>query len=269
MERTAVDYTRNDTGTATLARAVPKVDTNTEGTQQWDLDLVSGVAEDDAQHVAPALPQVGEYLARARDGKGSAQITIKPTTRDVRVNLHATDEEGSAVLLEASAEIRHLRMHLTEKAQRYVARLRVYGLTPEQGAALVRNLGQPLRVHVSQAQQEFQFEGPALGSLVGGEHQGNKVFGILQQRTDAGLVIDDFGVVYTVPKVESAIELSDGWQEYARQYGKDVRDAGRDPTWRDLILALGSVGDGATLDAEVVAWAVEQHLPPEAGSGSG
>ena len=100
--RTAVNYTINDTGVATLTHAMPKVDATTEGAQQWDLDLASGVVESDAEHVAPALPQVGEYLARARDGRGSAQLTVKPTDRDVRVSLHTSD--GDAVLLNVAAE---------------------------------------------------------------------------------------------------------------------------------------------------------------------
>lgn len=266
MDRTAVNYTTADTGTATLTRAVPRVDATTQGTQQWDLDLTSGVVEADAEHVAPALPQVTEYLARARDGQGSAQVTVKPTQRDLRLQLY--DSDGGAVLLEASAEIRHLRMHLTEKAQTYTARLRVYGLTPEQGAALVRQLGQPLQVHAAPLQQAFEFDGPALGSLVTGDNSGEDVYGILTRRTDAGLVIDNFGLVHTVPTTKAAIVLAEGWEAKAEQYAQAVRDGGGAPTWRSVIAALAAVGDGTTLDDAVVEQALAYHLPPEAGAGS-
>ena len=261
---TIVNFTANDKGTATLTRAMPRVDANTEGTHQWDIDLVAGVDEAGADHVAPALPQVGEYLARARDGQGSAQITIKPTSRDLRLTLHTSD--GTEVAKDVAAEIRHLRMHLTEKAQNYVARLRLHGLEPAVGAALVSSLGKPLQVTAEPTQQALDFDGVPLGSLVTARTEnGTDVFGLLLKRTTAGLVVDNFGVLYTVSRVNAAITLADGWPPFAEGYEDNANRAGTTPDWRDLVTALAAVGDGTTLDQAVVDNAL--GIPPEAVNG--
>ena len=108
MERTIVNFSATDHGTGTLAKAVPRVDPNTEGTQQWDIDFVFGVDEVQARHVEPALPSSSSYLATARDGKGSATITIKPTQRDIRLSLSTTDGESDTVMDDVAAEIRQI-----------------------------------------------------------------------------------------------------------------------------------------------------------------
>ena len=79
VERTIMNFATADQGIGTLAKAVPRVDPNTDGTQQWDIDAVFGVDEVQADHVAGALPGAGEHLARAaqrahdrRRARGSA-----------------------------------------------------------------------------------------------------------------------------------------------------------------------------------------------------
>ena len=68
------------------------------------------------------MPKAAEHLARARSGKAATTITIKPGDRDVLLTLQ--DGLGDPVLLAVPAEVRQVRLTLTDKAQAYVARVR-------------------------------------------------------------------------------------------------------------------------------------------------
>jgi hypothetical protein len=266
MERTIVNFTVADSGTGTLARAVPRVDPNTEGTHQWDIDAVFFVDEVQAAHVDGALPQASEYLARARDKKGSATITIKPAQRDVRLSLTTTTtDDPQLVLGDVAAEIRHIKLAVTEKAQAYTARLRLYGLTPDQGAGLLACLGQPVEFQVQPAQLSLDLGDSApLGAVVSGSDGANDVFGVLQQRRGEQYIVDDFGVLHTVGAINAALDLGDIDLGVADRYAQQVRDAGGAPSWRALVAAMGATGLH-TLDDEVMLAAVAMHLPPEPG----
>jgi len=265
MERTIVNFTVADKGIGTLARAVPRVDPNSEGAQQWDVDAVFGVDEVQADHVDGALPQAGEYLARARDGKASATITIKPSQRDVRLTMRTTGDDPQPVLQDTAAEIRHLKLALTEKAQAYTARLRLYGLTPDQGAALLRCLGKPVELQVEPLQLDMDFGTDApLGAVVSGHDGMDDVFGVLKQKRGAQYVLDDFGVLHTIGGITAALDLGDGAAPQAATFAQRVRDNGGDPSWRTLVAAMGAAGADSLTDA-VIDHAVSMHLPPEAG----
>jgi hypothetical protein len=267
MERTIVDFTATDQGTGTLARAVPRVDPAADGAQQWDIDLVFAVDEVQADHVEGALPQAGEYLARARDGKGSATITIKPTDRDVRLTLRDTD--GEVVLEDVAAEVRQIKMALTEKAQAYTARLRLYGMRPDQGAQLLAYLGGALQLHTQPAQLSMDFGTDApLGALVTGSDGMEDVFGVLYQKRGESYVIDDFGVLHTVGELTASIPLGPDGQDVAQRYADQVRADDGSPTWRDLVAAMAATGCDRMTD-EVVEHALHLRLPPEAGVAHG
>lgn len=263
MASNIVNFAAADNGTGSLVRAVPKVDPNSEGAHQWDIDLVFGVDEEAAEHVAGGLPGVNDHLASAKDGQGSAQITIKPTTRDIRLTLMRGD---LIVAEDVAAEIRHLRMHLTKKAQNYVARLRLHGIPNEVSAQLVAALGKPVQVHVTPSQLSMDFAAK-LGQVVSANVDGEDIFGVLRKRTKDGMVIDNFGLIHTVDKITAAIQLEGDWELAAKVYAKSVKNAGGAPTWRDLISALAEVGDGATVTSAVVGHALKQYdLPAEAGA---
>lgn len=260
MERTIVDFTAVDAGKATLTRAVPKADATTEGTIQWDIDLVSGVDEVQAGHMAGPMPNAMELYARARDGKASATVTIRPTARDIRLTLVGDDGD---VLKDVRAEIRHLKMTLTEKAQVSVARLRLFGLTTEQSAGLLAYLGKPMGVASVPIQQSFDFATVEIGSVVTANDGINDLYGVLTQRHDDHLVIDDFGVLHTVTALNAVVVLADGWQDHAGTYQNAVDEVKGAPSWRYLMSALAEVGVDNTLDEAVTTKALEYHLPIE------
>lgn len=266
-----VNFAAKDSGIGSLAKAVPRVDPNTEGTQQWDIDIAFGVDEVQAKHVEPALPSSSSYLATARDGKGSATITIKPTQRDIRLTLASTDGDSDVLMDDVAAEIRQIKLTLTEKAQSYVARLRVYGLSPESGARVLSHLGKPVTLYVDQIQLELDYGISApIGSVVTGSNGMEDVYGILAQKRGDQFIIDDFGVLHTVDAINASIMISASDLSKAEtEYANSTRMQGFAPSWKHLMNGLGvhGVDDGIT-DA-VIAFAIEWHLPPEVGTSNG
>ena len=132
-------------------------------------------------------------------------------------------------------------------------------------SSLLAALGENVAIQASPAQQSFEFDSTAIGTLVSATVDGVDVFGILRKETAKGMVIDNFGLLHTATKINAAIQLDGDWELGAKVYAKGM--AGGVPTWRDLIEALAHVGDGTTLDRAVVDYALDQYgLPEEAGA---
>jgi hypothetical protein len=262
-----VDFTREDRGTGDLVRAVPRVDPLDSTRQAWDLDIAFTVDDGEAEQVEGVVPQVGEHLARARSGKAATSITIKPGDRDVLLTLQ--DGLGDPVLLAVPAEVRQVRLTLTDKAQAYVARVRVQGLNPEQGAGLLAMLGGAVGVYVQPAQMELTFDEPAkLGTVVSGSDGHKDVFGLLVNRKGDSYVIEDFDVLHTVPHLSANIDLDEREHEHVAAYVAEVRAMNAAPSWRCIVQALAEDG-GGRVTAKVAKLAASYHLPPEAGAAHG
>jgi len=241
-----------------------------EGAQQWDIDFSFGIDEVQAEHVGAALPSSTAYLASARDGKGSASITVKPTQRDIRLTLSTTDGESDTIVDDVAAEIRQVKFMVTEKAQSYVAKIRIYGLTPEDGAMILANLGNPVSVFVDQMQIEMEFDGAPIGAVVTGSNGLEDVYGVLTQKRGDKYVIDDFGLLHTVDSVGASINL--GPADIARalsDYADVSRGQGMTPSWKYIIQALGVCGIDDGVSDEVIKNAFGWQLPPEAGTVNG
>lgn len=262
-----VDFTREDRGTGDLVRALPRVDPLDDTRQAWDLDLAFAVDDGEAEQVEGVVPQVSEHLARARSGRAATSITIKPGDRDVLLTLQ--DGLGDPVLLAVPAEVRQVRLTLTDKAQQYIARVRVQGLTPEQGAGLLGILGGSVGVYVQPAQMEFTFDESAkIGTVVSGSDGHKDVFGLLVNRKGDSYIVEDFDVLHTVQHLSANLDLDEREHEHVAEYAKQVREQGGSPSWRQIVQALAVDGSGR-VTAAVASLAASYHLPPEAGSANG
>lgn len=234
MER-IVDFRQADTGMGVLTRLVPKVDPGVEDSLQWDLDLTFEVDDGAAAHVEGLVPAGAEYLGRALDGQGSATVTVQPAARDVYIVL--TDDAG-AEYVQAAAEVRFVKLRVTERAQSYVARLRLFALHPNQSTSLTAALGKRVAVTVEPAQQSLDLmTRPAEGDVVTGSSGGDEVCGTYRRLADGREVLDDFGVVYPLEHVVSfmPVDIEDG---ALTAYEDAAKAAGLMPRWADLIVAL-------------------------------
>lgn len=266
MDRTIIDFTREDHGTGTLTRAVPRVDSQIPGTQEWDLDIMFTVVDDlQTEHVHGVLPSATEYLTRAMEGRGGTTITVKPSQRDIRLTL--TTQDGQVVLSDVHTEVRHIRLSVTEKVQVYVSRVRLPALTPEQGAAILGVLGTEVTLFVTQDQIALDFgNGAELGSLVCGVTGDVSQFGILRQKRGTLFMVEDFGVIHTVDRVTAALSITQESLDRAEQCADQIRQMGGTPSWADFVDGMANQ-DTQQITPEVAQWVLEGHQTSKAVTG--
>lgn len=256
-----VNFIERADGAGRLVRLVPKVDSETEETLQWDADLAFSVGDDEAAAIEVAIPSAGEHRSRATDGDGSAVVTYKPTQDAVIITL--SDMDGNAILSDVSATIRHLQMRTTEKLQVFVARVRLRAVKAMDSGPLCRHLGKKVGIVVEPTQRELPFNKapePEVGMVVNAKAEGKDVYGVFKSKDGDGFyIVADFGTEYRADRIISALRVADATKRngHVADYAKRVKESGGHPTWKHLVLALGqSVGNGTAAGAQDTGWAL-------------
>jgi hypothetical protein len=277
-----VDFARQDDGAAQLIRAVPKVDAESENTLLWDIDLAFGLSSpDDAEYLDATIPSTGELQGRAKEGLGSAVVTVKPTADTIKITMNT--ENGRVFLDGVSAEVRHLQVRTTERVQTYLARLRLRAVKATDSVGLLEALGKKIGVVVEPRQADLPFNktgdspDPEIGSVVAGKIGDEDVFGIFTGKKGDKYTLVDFGIVRRADSIVSAVKVEgadDKENALLKDYENHAKELGSAPTWANLVVALGQqVGKGKgkkkvtgwTLSQDVVNAAIDMHLPEEAG----
>lgn len=238
-----------------------------------DLDLAFEIeSEEDAREVSASVPGALALWKRGEVARGSeagldlsgdsstappvsggvhGSIAIRVSDPDVRISLLTLGGEG---VIDAVGEVSSCRFRSTPKAAALVVRVRALGLDGEEVGSLALLLGETVEATFERAQQALPFEERVapiaeIGSVVSGIQRGREYAGLVLGRAfdevDGDLVeIDDFGerMLVRSTSISGSIRVrTEGrpLDEVVEEYRGLAFDAGLDPSWRHLIVALG------------------------------
>jgi hypothetical protein len=255
-----------------LAKLAPKRSGEQGEDLVLDLDLFFEVStEQDAEAVGSTVPGalalwrtgqsareaggaeevLGGAAARSAGSRGVyGGISIKVPDPDVRISLSML---GGEQVVEAVAEVSALRFKSTPKVSALVVRARLHGLDGEDVGSLATLLGETVEVVFERSQQSLPFERSAptaeIGSVISGIQSGREYAGLVVGRaideTEGEMIeIEDFDarLLVRATSVTGAIKVQTEGQtlDEALDAFRDLAaEAGLDPSWRYLVVALG------------------------------
>lgn len=285
MDFAPILWTQNATGVALLVKAVPKV---AGDGRTWEVDFwVDLNAKANADQLSGNFPAVGSYYDAAVNEIAAADLKIKPLAgQNCHVTLKRAD--GTVVVEDQPAEIRFMKLRANTNVRGQFAKVRLLNCQIDQSNDIVGAIGERVAVNVTQDQGTLFIptaDEPEVGMVVTGvDKAGNTIAGRMTRKDDAGVIVDDFGVLYTLAGVSTAVTVEScddsTVADLMASYQEAVNSMEDQPSWSRLIEAVGVVwmaGDviepTATtvyMNANVVAAAIALHVSdiPEAGTGS-
>ncbi len=268
-----IDLTKpRSEGRCEVAKVVPKRGGEQGEDLVLDLDLAFLVSsEEEARAVAESVPgalalwtrgqsareageveeTLGGAAARSAGSRGVfGGISIKIPDPDVRLSLSML---GGEHIVEALAEVSSIRFKSTPKLSSLVVKARLHGVDGEDVGSLSMLLGETVKIVVERSQQSLPFERSApiaeIGSVVSGIQGGEEYAGLvvgraLDEREGEMIEISDFdaSLLVRATSVTGAIRVTtDGRaiDDCISEYRDLALDAGIEPSWRHLVIALG------------------------------
>ncbi len=242
-------------------------------------ELAFPVDEDSAEVLENALPGASALFTRANiaakeaeqaealDGaaagaeagsKGTfGEVKVRVPHVDFRLTLGDTGHPDGHTKLVTDVEVRAIRLKATPKTKVFLARFQTGTLSSEEVATLCElMLADTISVDTQKrGQQVLPFTGvpgdvSQIGRVVSGVNDGVEYAGIFMgsaEDDDSGTMveIDDFGASFLVPigTIAGSIKVvgdgGDDLDDALKHYTNVAKDDSIDPTWADLVPALG------------------------------
>jgi hypothetical protein len=236
-----------------IVKVAPKLDTETSGIS-WDVDVAYNVSsEDEAEMLLSVFPSAVTAYVRAVDGKGDSLLKTTLPAALFRVSMRYPSDEK--LLWGVQAECRGVEFKVNSKSQTYTAKMRFKLMNAEFYVPLVQALGEHVVVAVEPVQQDLPLSSrstqPEAGMVVAGTtSDGEAAYGIYKREHAGEFVVEDFGVVHRLVRIDSQLRIQDAENDLDGPIARYVRFS-EAPSWSSLITAYAEAvgGGGAKGDA--------------------
>lgn len=249
-EHSPINWTGNGGGVGLVTAIKPRRKAGQDGMLDWELDIVVALGDRvAAESLETSLPQLVTYYGRAVDAESSADLKIRPSSKDIHVTLETKDLR----LQDVGAEIRFIKARLTENAQVQAAKITLKNVKLSLSEDICTMLGENVEVTVQQDQGELLLLPNALpdvGQLVSGLDSGGKTRIGLVLRAEAGAIqIEDFRDLHVIKSVVTSTEVmsqdDSDIDELLSRYSDSMEDLGGVASWDHLMtVVMQAVAEG-------------------------